>query len=180
MKEPISKHFLLMGLPSTGKTSFLAALWYLVQHRQIASCLTLEKLEGSSKYLNEISKAWAGYEPVPHTRIDSETVVSMSLKDTRTGEMVTLTFPDLSGESFTLQWTTRQFTKGYDKSLREASGAILFVTPLNYRKPIRIDMADPLVEEIVGGEAQSEPIQDASAALKAMGPRTRTHTGRAC
>ncbi len=170
MKSQLSNHVLLIGLPATGKTSFLAALWYLVQHSQVVSRLRLEKLEGNSKYLNQISQAWAGYEPVLHTTIDSEKVVSMLLKDTQTGRTVTLTFPDLSGESFTLQWTTRQFTKGYDRFLQEASGGILFITPLNYRKPIRIDMANPLVEEIVGGKEKQEPVQDTSSPPKPWNP----------
>jgi hypothetical protein len=165
-----SKHVVLMGLPSTGKTSFLAALWYLVQHSQVVSRLRLEKLEGDSKYLNQISQAWVGYEPVPRTRNDSETVVSMLLKDVQTSQPVTLSFPDLSGESFTLQWTMRQFTQGYDSFLRQASGGILFLSPLQYVKPIRIDMADPLVEEIVGGQETQEAAQDASTLPKTWNP----------
>jgi hypothetical protein len=165
-----SKHIVLMGLPATGKTSFLAALWYLVQHSQVLSGLRLEKLEGDSKYLNQISQAWVGYEPVPHTRIDSETVVSMALKDLQTGRTVTLSFPDLSGESFTLQWTMRQFTQGYDNFLQQASGAILFITPLQYIKPIRIDMANPLLEEITGGQEAQESPQDASSPPKPWNP----------
>src|SRR5260221_701520 len=139
---------LLIGLPGTGKTSFLAALWYLVQHPQIASRLRLDRLDGDSKHLNKISDAWASYEPVPHTQMDSETEVFMILKD-GTGKTLTLAFPDMSGESFNLQWTTRQFTEGYDKFLQTASGGILFITPLNYRLPIRIDTANSILEEII-------------------------------
>ena len=166
MSMAATKNIVLMGLPATGKTSFLAALWYLVQHSQAASSLRLEKLEGDSKYLNQISNAWAAYKPVPHTRIDSETVVSMLLKDSRTSQTLKLSFPDLSGESFTLQWTMRQFTQGYEAFLRNASGGILFISPLQYLKPIRIDQANPLIEEISGGEQKQEPLQDRSAPLK--------------
>jgi hypothetical protein len=175
MSMAATKNIVLMGLPATGKTSFLAALWYLVQHSQVASSLRLEKLEGDSKYLNQISNAWAAYEPVPHTRIDSETVVSMLLKDVQTNQTLKLSFPDLSGESFTLQWTMRQFTRGYDAFLRSASGGILFVNPLQYLKPIRIDQANPLIEEILGGEQKQEPLQDRSAPLKTWNPE-RTPT----
>jgi hypothetical protein len=170
MSAQTSKHIVLMGLPATGKTSFLAALWYLVQHSQVVSGLRLDKLDGDSKYLNQIAQAWAGYEPVPHTRIDSETLVSMSLKDAHNGQALTLSFPDLSGESFTLQWTMRQFTQGYDNFLRQASGGILFISPLKYAKPIRIDMANPLVEEI-GGDQQAEgDLPDPSSTPKPWDP----------
>lgn len=165
-----SNRVLLMGLPATGKTSFLAALWYLVQHRQIVSRLRLFHLEGDNRYLNQISQAWAAYEQVPHTQIDAETEVLMLLKDA-TERTLALAFPDLSGESFNLQWTMRQYTQGYDKFLRTASGGILFITPLKYRKPIRIDMANPIIEEIAGGEVKQEPLQnDLSAPPKPWNP----------
>jgi len=165
-----SKHIVMIGLPATGKTSFLAALWYLVQHPQVQSGLRLDKLDGDSKYLNQIAKAWAGYELVPHTRLDSETVVSMSLKNIQTGQTLTLSFPDLSGESFTLQWTMRQFTQGYDSFLQQASGGMLFISPLKYKKPIRIDMANPLVEEIGGDSETQADAQDISSTHRPWNP----------
>lgn len=142
-----SSQFILIGLPSTGKTSFLAALWYLVQHEQVPHKLTLERLEGDSKYLNQISKSWVQCQPVPRTPTDSEKVVTMILKHSVSGNTVRLTFPDLSGESFSLQWTERQITISYDESLRSASGGVLFVTPEPH-KPARIDAAAGLVQEM--------------------------------
>src|SRR5882672_6791966 len=102
-------HILLMGLPDTGKTSFLAALWYMVNQSAVDCSLCLEKLDGNSRYLNEIRDAWLEYRPVPRNPADSETVVSMSLKDRNSGRAVGVSFPDLSGESYRLQWTKRQF-----------------------------------------------------------------------
>jgi hypothetical protein len=69
----------------------------------------------------------------------------MSLKKRTTGEKVKLTVPDLSGESFRLQWTERQITKSYDKLLRRANGAIFFVHPATIVKPHRLDEVDALI-----------------------------------
>ena len=44
-------------------------------------------------------------------------------------------FPDLSGESFELQWTTRQLTESYEKQLKIATGALLFVNKLSLIGP---------------------------------------------
>lgn len=142
-----SSRLVLIGLPATGKTSFLAALWYLVQHAQVVRRMTLERLEGDNKYLNQISSAWLLCQPVPRTPTDSEKVVSMSLKDTESGNTVTLSFPDLSGESFSLQWAERQITTSYDNFLKAASGGVLFLNP-DPHKPSRIDVAAPLVQEM--------------------------------
>jgi hypothetical protein len=147
MTNSSPSQFILIGLPATGKTSFLAALWYLVQHEQVPHRLTLERLEGDNKYLNQISKSWVQCQPVPRTPTDSEKIVSMILKDTASGNTLTLAFPDLSGESFSLQWTERQITISYDDFLKAASGGVLFVAPEPH-KPARIDAAAPLVQEM--------------------------------
>ena len=162
MNNSLSHHIVLIGLPSTGKTSFLAALWYMVNQSQIDCRLSLEKLDGDSKYLNQIRDAWLEYKPVPRNLSDKEIVVSMALKDRETGRAVGLSFPDLSGESFRLQWTARQFTSGYDKRLREASGGILFVHPENIVKPNRIDLLDDLVEAQEGAIVENGSTKTAS------------------
>src|ERR1700733_5754506 len=146
---------LLMGLPSTGKTSYLAALWYMVNQLNIKCGLRLEKLDGESKYLNEICEAWLQYRPVTRNLLDSEKLVSMALKNESTRQGVRLIVPDLSGESFRLQWTERQLTSEYDEHLREASGGILFVHPEGIVKPIRIDTLDDLAE-VLGDDAVPE------------------------
>jgi hypothetical protein len=136
---------LLIGLPGTGKTSFLAALWYMVDQATVDCALVLDKLDGDITYLNQIRQSWLDYKAVHRTYSDSEKVVSMRLKHRSNGSAVKLTFPDLSGESFRLQWTERQFTANYDKLLREAHGAILFIHPDTVVKPNRIDMVDELL-----------------------------------
>jgi len=155
MTNPRYSRFILIGLPATGKTSFLAALWYLVQHSQVPHKLTLERLEGDNKYLNQISDAWLLCQPVPRTPTDSEKIVSMVLKDTDSGSTITLTFPDLSGESFSLQWSDRQITISYDNFLKIASGGVLFVNPEPH-KPARIDAAAPLIEEMNHADADAD------------------------
>jgi hypothetical protein len=154
MSDARSNKFVLIGLPESGKSSFLAALWYLIHHAQADHRLTLERMEGDSKYLNHISRLWARFEVVPRTSIDAEQTVTMVLNDTITGKTITLTFPDLSGESFITQWVERHFTASYDEFLRESDGGILFSSPLRYDKPVRIDAAASLVKEMgaAGGD----------------------------
>lgn len=50
----------LIGLPSSGKTTFLAALWYLVTSKQIPTRLKFRALgHGDRKHLNAIVKQWS-------------------------------------------------------------------------------------------------------------------------
>jgi hypothetical protein len=157
MTESVSNQFVMIGLPASGKTSFLAALWYLVQHKEVEHRLTLERMEGDSKHLNHISSLWASFEVVPRTSTSSERTVSMVLNDSVTKKTITLTFPDLSGESFMAQWVERHFTVSYDNFLKESVGGVLFISPLDYRKPVRIASALPLLKEMgAAGHSNSE------------------------
>lgn len=153
MSDSLSQHLLLMGLPSTGKTSFLAALWHMVNQSEISCALLLDRYDGDITYLNLIRTAWLEHKPVPRNPSDSEKVVSMLLKQRASGALVELTFPDLSGESFRMQWAKRELTTQYDQRLRKAHGAVLFVHPETIAKPHRIDALDALVGDMGVGLA---------------------------
>jgi len=163
MSESASNQFVMIGLPATGKTSFLAALWYLVQHGEVEHRLTLERMEGDSRHLNQISSLWASFEVVPRTPTGIERTVSMVLNDTVEKKTITLTFPDLSGESFISQWVDRHFTANYDEFLKQSVGGVLFISPLNYQKPARIASAMPLLKEMgKPGQSNGEKDDDGS------------------
>ena len=169
MPKQAHQNLLLIGLPATGKTTYLAALWHVVQQLQPPSMLQVEKLDGDIRYLNDICKTWLPCEPVPRTNPDSETIASMHLRDAASDRNTTLFFPDLSGESFELQWTTRQLTKTYDKQLRTATGALLFVNPSTVVEPIRIDQLDAAIadlEQLAGGQNQQDPKSAAPASWR--------------
>ncbi|MGD0813505.1 MAG: hypothetical protein ABSA83_07875 [Verrucomicrobiota bacterium] len=144
MNGSTSHNFLLIGLPGTGKTSFLAALWYAIQQKQSPSALVLKKLDGDSGYLDKIRGAWLAYEVVGRNPTDSETFVSMRLKSRTGNDEAHLTFPDVSGESFKQQWVSRQLTTSYDKCLSSANGGILFIHPESITLPLRIAEVDDL------------------------------------
>jgi hypothetical protein len=139
---------LVLGLPGTGKTTFLAALWYLVVWGEVATALRLDRLHGNREHLNRISNAWLSCRAMERTPIGSETLVSMRLVDTDTGERTEVFFPDMSGELFNLQWKERRCSRAHYRLAREASGVILFVHPGTVFEPVRIDEVSPLVEEI--------------------------------
>ena len=88
------------------------------------------------------------YKPVPRNKADSEKAVSMLLKSRETGHVGRLSFPDLSGEAFRSQWTERELPISYDRSLRDATGGVLFVHPDNIIKPFRIDTVNAVLENI--------------------------------
>jgi hypothetical protein len=144
----IAQKQLLIGLPATGKTTFLAALWHVVESDEIPGSLRLKMLDGDRTYLNKIRNDWLSCRPLGRTTITAEQLVSMQLIEPATGRTAEIFFPDMSGESFSRQWTDRSWTKEYDALVRDAMGVLLFVHPAKITEPMRIDIANSLVEEL--------------------------------
>lgn len=162
MNTTPSHHILLIGLPGSGKTSFLGALWFMVNQTHIGCSLTLKTLDGDSKYPNEIRDAWLAYEPVPRNFVDKEKMVSMALKSRSGAGEVGLTFPDVSGESFRYQWAKRQLKTSFDALLRKASGGIMFVGPNTIIKPHLIHSVEELATAIEDPLLTAGPNVDAA------------------
>lgn len=149
------QNFLMIGLPATGKTSFLAALWNAVQQDQVKTALVLDRLDGEYAYVNKILDSWLGYEAVGRNQMDVETLVSMWLKERNGDQEVHLTFPDISGETFKQQWATRQLTESYQNCIKTADGGLLFVHPKSLVQPVRISQIGNLAALVELDEEES-------------------------
>jgi len=117
----------IMGLPRSGKTTFLAALGHLISAGEVATRLSLYKLEGNNAYLDSITEAWRRCECVPRTSIASETKISIHLQDLNTNNRFILDFPDLSGESFEEQFSSRRCKIDYINNYEKEGGILLFI-----------------------------------------------------
>jgi hypothetical protein len=121
-------HHSIIGLPRSGKTTFLAALWHLIDAGEISTKLVLDELVGDHQYLNTIVEAWRRCEEVPRTSMGTEANVAIHFHEPATGQRALLSFPDLSGESFERQFATRTCHVGYVKGFEGGGGIMLFVT----------------------------------------------------
>ena len=155
--NPTPSSLLLMGLPASGKTTFLAALWYVVQNARAKSALALDHVVGDTTHLNRIRNNWMQCTPVPRTPIASEVMLSIFLKERATDRPLAVHIPDLAGETFEMQWTERQWSQSYDEMLRGSLGAILFVHPDKVQEPVRIDMVEAMAGEADDAEVGEEP-----------------------
>jgi double-GTPase-like protein len=120
---------LLLGLKGSGKTSYLAALWHLLEASELPSLLTIDALQPDREYLNQIRNNWLAFKEVGRTSIRTVQSVSLALRDKSINKKIDLTVPDLSGESFRLQWSMRKATRAYVDYVNECSGMLLFVHP---------------------------------------------------
>lgn len=122
---------LVAGLPSTGKTTYIAALWNYVKSTAADKSLTLDTLAGSEhEYLNSIGNDWLEYKDPSRSlqNKDFEKVI-MQLKKTANGEPVKIEIPDMAGEKFRDHFDQREWTVEFDNLLNDLSGMILFVNP---------------------------------------------------
>ena len=60
-------HVLMLGLPESGKTTFLAAVWHVIMSGEVDEALQLSKVGPHTLYLNEIRKRWLAGEELDKT-----------------------------------------------------------------------------------------------------------------
>jgi hypothetical protein len=118
----------IVGLPSSGKTTFLAALWHLIDAGEVNTRLVLDRLVGDHTYLNKITEAWRRCEEVPRTSRASETKLTIYVHEPSSELKIALGFPDLSGESFEEQFAARTCSPDYVDGFSGAGGILLFVS----------------------------------------------------
>ena len=143
----------MVGLPQSGKTTFLAALWHIVQDARVSTSLRLSELRGDRSYLNRIREAWLACRPLERTTIQNEQLVTLCLQNEAVGE-VELSIPDLSGESFELRLRERRWATAFDVLVNDACGILLFIHPDTIRAGRRVDLAQSLTAQLRSGNPQ--------------------------
>jgi hypothetical protein len=148
---------LVLGLPESGKTTFIAALWHVVESDEVPSALRLKELTGDRASLNKLRSAWLRCEPVGRTSQQGESLVRMVLADRATGSVTELLLPDMSGETFRdHHWVNRQWAKSFDELVQGAEGVLVFVHPNEVVEPLRIDSVNELAETLPTGSTSPE------------------------
>jgi hypothetical protein len=172
MTETSESSVVICGLPASGKTTFLAALWYVVfEKRGENARLKFDSLIGADHtHLNAIMRRWLHAKEQIHTEIASGKVVSMNLKGDA-GSKIRMTFPDLSGESYQEMWEARECDPKLAELLREGDGILLFVHADKIKRPIGVAETTHQTAGL-GGDAAgaAPPVGEAPQAGAAAGP----------
>lgn len=146
---------IMVGMMGTGKSSFVVALYHVVESGEVVQSLQLTELADERKYLVEKRDEWLGCIEFDRTKLGKEQVLTLKLKDPSTQRVVDLTLPDVSGETFRDQWEHRRTTKIFDDLARESDGVLLFVHPETIKDGIRINSVKE-VAEVLEDEAEVE------------------------
>ena len=143
-------NLLLIGLPGSGKTTFLAALWHVLSDRSSATTLRLTKRSDDRTYLNQLAKEWRLCSQVPRTNLQTDQVVVLHLDGEGFGAF-DLSIPDLAGEAFKQQLTDRRMSRHHDVFVQKATGVILFLHP-DVQKGMQLTVARRLEAELTGSQ----------------------------
>jgi len=113
----------MVGLPTAGKTTYLAALWNSLESG--SGKMSLSRLPESTSYLSQIREAWLQCVEIGHTThgVINDTILELV---TPHGP-ISLSIPDLSGEYFRDAWEKRSWTKTIDELIQNADGLLLFL-----------------------------------------------------
>jgi Double-GTPase 1 len=126
----VSEHqVLVMGQTKTGKTTFIAAMFDVVETEKVAGSLVLDGVDGNQQHLNEIRDAWADCREISRTVIGKEKVVSVTLRERGSGVKGRIALPDMDGEAFERQWSERAWPKSHKEITESCDSALLFIHP---------------------------------------------------
>jgi len=124
----MDKRCMVFGVQESGKTTFAAALWHLVDSEEIPTALIKGKHVGDFTYLQEISGSWAeGYE-VERTKLQQVENIRVNLLHAASGGEMTLEFDDLSGETIEQAFATRYCPEKFVELVKHAEGMLLFLS----------------------------------------------------
>ena len=130
---------IMVGMVGAGKSSFIAALYHVVESGEVTSSLQLSELSDDRKYLVEIRNKWLGCVEFDRTKLGKEQVLTLKLKEPLSQRIIDLVLPDVSGETFRDQWEHRRTTKVFDVLAQESDGMLLFIHPDTVTDSVRIN-----------------------------------------
>ena len=157
----MSSQILLAGLPASGKSTFIAALWYVVKNPDSCpGCLALDVLGGDKEYLNALTAHWLCCSDLHRTNPERAADDLLELS-TPSGDRFGLSLPDHRGENFMKVWTDRNWQEEFTVAARAASGLLLFVRGDDIIQPISIRAVGgngtPEDEDVGEEEVEAKP-----------------------
>jgi len=129
----MDKKCFIAGLPSAGKTTFLAALMNLISADNANSKLILHRIE-NIQYLTSLSEKWANMEPLERTFPSNEHIDITINLELPNKETVDLFLPDLSGETFQKLYEMREISEELANCIVEAETFLFFVNVKNIKE----------------------------------------------
>lgn len=162
------QRILVLGLPETGKSSYVQAVDEVLKHPRAKDALCSEGLANDRSYIQEGKESFLAGQKLQRTdRQLTDTFVELWFRHPPTGLRGRLHLPDEKGEMFRDQWIHRRWEKAYADSLRDIVGALVFVRA--DEKSRNDERLGVLAKEItVGQEERPFEMREASAQVQLL------------
>lgn len=142
----------IVGLPESGKTTFLGALTYTVINSMPGtSIFEMYKVEDIA-YLSGLSNTWSKCEKMDRTNIGQYESCTLFLKDAEENK-IELKLPDQSGEEFKNVIQHRTMSEVMYNDIFECDNIFLFINPNVISKDVMINEIEPKFREEVQEKA---------------------------
>lgn len=151
-----ARQLMVVGMPSSGKSTFIAALRHVLLSDETASMLSMTRLAQDEKHLNLLQGRWLASQTFERTRQATEAWVRFHIQDRGSGVEAELLMPDLRGEVFERPAAAGECARDVYEAMTSSSGLLLF-TSAN-----RADDANLIsdVGDLVDGDAGEAGQQD--------------------
>jgi hypothetical protein len=133
----MKKSALLLGLPEAGKSTYIAALYHLMESSEVEGSLTLAHLDEERSYINMLWERWLAFKDTERTSTNTDEEIRMTLQ--LEGEELLLHIPDLAGEKYERCLIERQWPESLGEVIRESRGFLLFIHPRALRQALTIN-----------------------------------------
>lgn len=158
----MNKKFLIAGLHDAGKTTYIAALWYMINNYDENSRFILSHLaSGDDEYLNEICEKWMSCERLQRTSYNKKDgePVTINVKDRVSNASFNLDIPDFSGEAFEHHFEFRDWDKKYRDTLNDIEGIVLFVNASDEKNTPKLLQNDAYLAGIFGHKPSNNGVK---------------------
>ncbi|RWE24773.1 MAG: hypothetical protein EOS41_14380 [Mesorhizobium sp.] len=184
----VAHRHVVIGFQGSGKTTYAAALWHLVDARAKEAPTVLSKgtHRGDYGYLEAIAGAWESGYQVKRSGVGTWLPIAINLTSQAIEGDIELSFVDMSGETFEQIFASREYDARVETMARGCEGLLLFVSAdrkIDDATLVAIGMSDPdEMPDEIEDEDEDELLDELSfsgdgATQDATSPKSETDKG---
>lgn len=144
------------GLPSSGKSTYIGALWHLLQSQELPTRLKYDGLPEDRERLNQLAEKWRRCENMDRTLVQHERIVDIDLR--LQDERFRVALPDFSGETWRELWERRICPKSVAELSEQSSGILLFAHADDIIVPLPVVVATEQAKILEAADEVGEQI----------------------
>lgn len=144
---------LIVGMPDSGKTTFIGALRTQLNVSGLGFKLSLARLSTSEAHVRKLEEKWLSCEQVDRTASGSDKWIELHLKDNSTGDLIDLLLPDSSGETFKQPAATGTCKHSLYEAMANCKSVALFT---NADRGTDDQMIHEVIDIIEGEESEEQ------------------------